>query len=760
MRYSSCIVLIRLLPIACIVASVALLGCASLFRDEAQALELEKQWNARTKSDPQTLIWLRSHSEWDMKDYDVKRKEVREALCLEVRTLRMRLKREAYTFSRYDEIVQSGEPLFTALLLEAKEGAQDELPADILEFCQDPYLNKTAITEAALVDALSSTAQAVCAATTLQELEAAIRTKSELIREAYSSTPNSVSIKTIPFSTLATFAAGVDKPAAEAAIIRTRTLSPELRKPFLERSMNYQALRAISNDMYEKEEIRNLVDKRLTNPQTRVTFALHATTERGAEQILRDRFYGDEGPLPDQVLAQFVVQAPKEWTTAKNRFLKQFLDDNEKLQEIDTSDSPLRLIFMQPDLSWVSDNNKSRICHFLSSYSSRNSFAPTFIEICHDMNFLLECFVRSSKSGSWARSSSVYPLLPARLLVAAQRGEVELSEGQRKSIKIALKNAISNRNADLNEFVLREVTDEEILAEAFNWTNNRNQVILAQSPERRRFLLSIYLAQAESWQRNTTISRVEGLIDTDPTCITEINAVLTPTFFAHGDVQSWLRNIPKWDTHSETFRQWALDWLIAVNKDEHASAETVGFLLDFEANEEMPQSLRARVTPFLKEARAMAQQRLQAPPEGVLSFGGFYIGMPALDARLLAPKGVKFSWKDDRITAIGWDANARFKTFNEWEDDEFIDAFPKAYGLPEFEYKSKDDEMIAKLNTIMSNSLGAAMVDDMMMDPAFSARFEQERAELYRPFHQIKSRKYKLRFRLKQDGSFQVSELE
>ena len=56
--------------------------------------------------------------------------------------------------------------------------------------------------------------------------------------------------------------------------------------------------------------------------------------------------------------------------------------------------------------------------------------------------------------------------------------------------------------------------------------------------------------------------------------------------------------------------------------------------------------------------------------------------------------------------------------------------------------------------------LGAAMVNDLMMDPTFTLRFEQERAELYRPFHQIKSRKHKLRFRLKQDGSFQISELK
>ena len=749
MRYSSCTVLGRLLPIACIVLSGALVGCASLFRDQAQALELEKQWNARSKSDPQTLVWLREHSEWDMMDYDEKRTEVRKALCQEVKALQARLKREAYTSQRYDAIVKTGEPLFAALLQEAKleEGAKDELPADILHFCKYPHVNETKIVETALADALSSTAQAVCAATTLQEVEAAIRPKAELIREAYLDGLKSSTIDTLQLSTLAAFVPGVDTPAAEAAIIQTRELSPTLRMPFLEQSMNYQALRKVCENMYEREDIRELVEKRLT--ESRLDFALHAKTEEDAKQILLDRIYG-EAPLPMQVFAEFVVKAPQEWSTAKNFFLQKILDEN-SLQELSQFDSPLCYIIMQYDLSWVSDSNTDSICKL---FCRSRLFASVFAEHCKDMNFLLKCFSQFQKNGL-ASHDTYYAILSARLLVAAQLGEITLTEEQQDAIKRAIKVGMMQNNKTLYEIVLRDVTDEELIEAMFRRSQINAHDILDQPQERRRFLLGFYLKPS-----HTRLSRVKELIDEDSSCIADINTVLPPTFYANDKVQEGLRDIAKWKFNSEASRQWALDSLIAVSKEEKASIETVNFLLDFEANKEMPRALRARVTPFAEEARAMARQRLKEPPKGVLAFGGLYIGMPAVDARLLAPKGVKFGWEDNRITAIEWNADARYETFNEWEDSEFLEAFPEAYGLPEFEYKRRDDEGLAKLDTIMSNPFGAAMVSDLMMDPTFTLRFEQERAELYRPFHQIKSRKHKLRFRLKQDGSFQISELK
>ena len=749
MRYSSCTVLGRLLPIACIVLSGALVGCASLFRDQAQALELEKQWNARSKSDPQTLVWLREHSEWDMMDYDEKRTEVRKALCQEVKALQARLKREAYTSQRYDAIVKTGEPLFAALLQEAKleEGAKDELPADILHFCKYPHVNETKIVETALADALSSTAQAVCAATTLQEVEAAIRPKAELIREAYLDGLKSSTIDTLQLSTLAAFVPGVDTPAAEAAIIQTRELSPTLRMPFLEQSMNYQALRKVCENMYEREDIRELVEKRLT--ESRLDFALHAKTEEDAKQILLDRIYG-EAPLPMQVFAEFVVKAPQEWSTAKNFFLQKILDEN-SLQERSQCDSPLCYIIMQYDLSWVSDSNTDSICKL---FCRSRLFASVFAEHCKDMNFLLKCFSQFQKNGL-ASHDTYYAILSARLLVAAQLGEITLTEEQQDAIKRAIKVGMMQNNKTLYEIVLRDVTDEELIEAMFRRSQINAHDILDQPQERRRFLLGFYLKPS-----HTRLSRVKELIDEDSSCIADINTVLPPTFYANDKVQEGLRDIAKWKFNSEASRQWALDSLIAVSKEEKASIETVNFLLDFEANKEMPRALRARVTPFAEEARAMARQRLKEPPKGVLAFGGLYIGMPAVDARLLAPKGVKFGWEDNRITAIEWNADARYETFNEWEDSEFLEAFPEAYGLPEFEYKRRDDEGLAKLDTIMSNPFGAAMVSDLMMDPTFTLRFEQERAELYRPFHQIKSRKHKLRFRLKQDGSFQISELK
>ena len=730
MRYSSCTVLGRLLPIACIVLSGALVGCASLFRDQAQALELEKQWNARSKSDPQTLVWLREHSEWDMMDYDEKRTEVRKALCQEVKALQARLKREAYTSQRYDAIVKTGEPLFAALLQEAKleEGAKDELPADILHFCKYPHVNETKIVETALADALSSTAQAVCAATTLQEVEAAIRPKAELIREAYLDGLKSSTIDTLQLSTLAAFVPGVDTPAAEAAIIQTRELSPTLRMPFLEQSMNYQALRKVCENMYEREDIRELVEKRLT--ESRLDFALHAKTEEDAKQILLDRIYG-EAPLPMQVFAEFVVKAPQEWSTAKNFFLQKILDEN-SLQELSQFDSPLCYIIMQYDLSWVSDSNTDSICKL---FCRSRLFASVFAEHCKDMNFLLKCFSQFQKNGL-ASHDTYYAILSARLLVAAQLGEITLTEEQQDAIKRAIKVGMMQNNKTLYEIVLRDVTDEELIEAMFRRSQINAHDILDQPQERRRFLLGFYLKPS-----HTRLSRVKELIDEDSSCIADINTVLPPTFYANDKVQEGLRDIAKWKFNSEASRQWALDSLIAVSK-------------------EMPRALRARVTPFAEEARAMARQRLKEPPKGVLAFGGLYIGMPAVDARLLAPKGVKFGWEDNRITAIEWNADARYETFNEWEDSEFLEAFPEAYGLPEFEYKRRDDEGLAKLDTIMSNPFGAAMVSDLMMDPTFTLRFEQERAELYRPFHQIKSRKHKLRFRLKQDGSFQISELK
>lgn len=758
MRYSSCTVLGRLLPIACIVLSGALVGCASLFRDQAQALELEKQWNARSKSDPQTLVWLREHSEWDMMDYDEKRTEVRKALCQEVKALQARLKREAYTSQRYDAIVKAGEPLFTALLQEAKleEGAKDELPADILHFCKYPHVNETKIVETALADALSSTAQAVCAATTLQEVEAAIRPKAELIREAYLDGLKSSTIDTLQLSTLAAFVPGVDTPAAEAAIIQTRELSPTLRMPFLEQSMNYQALRKVCENMYEREDIRELVEKRLT--ESRLDFALHAKTEEDAKQILLDRIYG-EAPLPMQVFAEFVVKAPQEWSTAKNFFLQKILDEN-SLQELSQFDSPLCYIIMQYDLSWVSDSNTDSICKL---FCRSRLFASVFAEHCKDMNFLLKCFSQFQKNGL-ASHDTYYAILSARLLVAAQHGEITITEEQRNAIKRVIMDGMRREDKRLYEIVLRDVTDEEVVETLFKRMQIRTQEILAQPQERRRFLLGLYLKPSDdpSDQQYTVTSRAKELIDGDSSCIADINAVLPPTFYANDTVQERLRDIAKWDSNSEASRQWALDSLITAcnNKGAEASIETVSFLLNFEANEEMPQALRARVTPFAEEARAMARQRLKEPPKGVLAFGGLYIGMPAVDARLLAPKGVKFGWEDNRITAIEWNADARYETFNEWEDSEFLEAFPETYGLPEFEYKRRDDEGLAKLDTIMSNPFGAAMVNDLMMDPTFTLRFEQERAELYRPFHQIKSRKHKLRFRLKQDGSFQISELK
>ena len=511
--------------------------------------------------------------------------------------------------------------------------------------------------------------------------------------------------------------------------------------------MNYQALRKVCENMYEREDIRELVEKRLT--ESRLDFALHAKTEEDAKQILLDRIYG-EAPLPMQVFAEFVVKAPQEWSTAKNFFLQKILDEN-SLQELSQFDSPLCYIIMQYDLSWVSDSNTDSICKL---FCRSRLFASVFAEHCKDMNFLLKCFSQFQKNGL-ASHDTYYAILSARLLVAAQLGEITLTEEQQDAIKRAIKVGMMQNNKTLYEIVLRDVTDEELIEAMFRRSQINAHDILDQPQERRRFLLGFYLKPS-----HTRLSRVKELIDEDSSCIADINTVLPPTFYANDKVQEGLRDIAKWKFNSEASRQWALDSLIAVSKEEKASIETVNFLLDFEANKEMPRALRARVTPFAEEARAMARQRLKEPPKGVLAFGGLYIGMPAVDARLLAPKGVKFGWEDNRITAIEWNADARYETFNEWEDSEFLEAFPEAYGLPEFEYKRRDDEGLAKLDTIMSNPFGAAMVNDLMMDPTFTLRFEQERAELYRPFHQIKSRKHKLHFRLKQDGSFQISELK
>lgn len=89
--------------VALVAAWVVLVsGCAALFRDDEAARRLEAEWVAMDKSDPQTLVWLGGHSDWDMFDYKAKCEEACRAFYA---AFSKRLAQEAYTSARYDAII-------------------------------------------------------------------------------------------------------------------------------------------------------------------------------------------------------------------------------------------------------------------------------------------------------------------------------------------------------------------------------------------------------------------------------------------------------------------------------------------------------------------------------------------------------------------------------------------------------------------------------------------------------------------------------
>ena len=135
-------------------------------------------------------------------------------------------------------------------------------------------------------------------------------------------------------------------------------------------------------------------------------------------------------------------------------------------------------------------------------------------------------------------------------------------------------------------------------------------------------------------------------------------------------------------------------------------------------------------------------------------------GMPAAVAYFLNKPGVTFDWdKAGRVTKIKWTGKARFKAFNEWEDEEFLAHFPEAYGLPEFRIQARDTEKIARLN-LLHSPMGQAMAGDLINNAFMQAEIQKEYAEASKPLHRLQSRKYGLQVKLYHNGSLEISRLD
>lgn len=674
------------------------------------------------KSDPQTLVWLGGHSDWDMFDYKAKCEEACRAFYA---AFSKRLAQEAYTSARYEAIMREAEGYIPTISTARESGL---------------FFDFNALRDRAIRESYSYQLRSVCvavrAAKTENDLKAAVRPKATVIREIHADCP-SAEVDGVGVAFLTAFLDEADSSVFQNGILGAKFLSPELRKPAIDRCMDYASLDRIAKNWNESREIVDYALKRLNDPQTRLDFALREKDEDCAFRIVSESY-----PRM-QCLVAYVIRAPREWSKTREEALGlisrgMHFDDTPNV-------SQLCDLLSMSDLSslLLSDNERDT---FLSTMASIGTASPGGCEwlFAHCKDVL----IRHALYDKLAEDSS--PAL-AWIWLAGEQGRLALTDGE----KAALRKQRNLYRGASGALLIKEARDEGVLASALGVVKERGDLFATlreQSPEQCARLIAVLL-RYNAW---LGARAAQDLMEERPELIVELDALVPPEVYASEKVQEQLRDTVRNTEKCPEVHAWAISHLL-LEGDSKVSQDNLIALARLRANGKLPEGTSKTVTEALRKAYDDWASGL---PEGTLRFDGFALGMPAAAAYFLDKPGVTFDWdKAVRVTKIKWTGKARFKAFNEWEDEEFLARFPEAYGLPEFRIQARDTEKIARLN-LLHSPMGQAMAGDLINNAFIQAEIQREYAEASKPFHRLQSRKYGLQVKLYHDGSLEISRLD
>ena len=707
--------------VALVAACVVLVsGCAALFRDDEAARRLEAEWAAMDKGDPQTLVWLGGHSDWDMFDYKAKCEEACRAFYA---AFSKRLAQEAYTSARYDAIMREAEVGLPMIVAAHESGSLSESDEDVARYVA--LRDWLALRESCAYQ-LQDVCAAVRAAKTESELKAAVRPKAAVIREIHAERPNA-EVDGVEVAFLAACLDEAEAAAFQNGILYATFLSPELRKPAIDRCMDYVCLERIAKNRKETQEMRDYVAKRINDPQARLDFALREKDEAQAFRIVSAE------PQNTQCLVAYVTRAPHEWSKTRG----------EALGLIPRGE--LHNLLSVSDLSSVFPNDSVRDT-FLSTMASIGTASPGECErlLAHCKDVL----IRYALYDKLAEKSS--PAL-AWIWLAGEQGRLALTDKE----KAALRKKRNLYRWESGALLIKEARDEGVLASALGVAKERGDLFATlreQSPEQCVRLIAVLL-RYNAW---SGVRAAQDLMEERPELIVELDALVPPEVYASEEVQEQLRDTVRNTEKRLEVRAWAISHLL-LEGDSKVSQDNLIALARLRANGKLPEGTSKTVTEALRKAYDDWASGL---PEGTLRFDGFALGMPAAAAYFLDKPGVTFDWdKAGRVTKIKWTGKVRFKAFNEWEDEAFLECFPEAYGLPEFRIQARDTEKIARLN-LLHSPMGQAMVGDLINNAVMQAEIQREYAEASKPLHRLQSRKYGLQVKLYHDGSLEISRLD
>ena len=441
-----------------LVAAWAVLGfgCAALFRDNETARRLEAEWAAMDKSDPQTLKWLGGHSDQDMFDYEAKCDEARRAFYA---AWSKRLCQESYTSARYEAIMREAEGYIPTISTARESGLFSGFNA----------LRDKAIRESYSYQ-LRSVCVAVRAAKTENDLKAAVRPKATVIREIHADCPNA-EVDGVGVAFLTAFLDEADSSAFQNGILGATFLSPELRKPAIDRCMDYESLDRISKNRNESREIVDFVTKRLNDPQARLDFALREKDEAQAFRIVSESY-----PRM-QCLVAYVIRAPREWSKTREEALGlisrgMYFDDTPNVSQL------CDLLSMSDLSSLLSSDNERDAFLSMMAYIVRDSPSECERVLAHCKDVSLRCALYDKL----AEESS--PAL-AWIWLAGEQGRLALTEGE----KTALCNTHNLYRGESGALLLKEARDEGVLALVLGVLKEQGKLFATlreQSPERHR----------------------------------------------------------------------------------------------------------------------------------------------------------------------------------------------------------------------------------------------------------------------------------
>lgn len=697
-------------------------GCAALFRDDEAARRLEAEWAAMDKSDPQTLKWLSAHSDRDMFDYEAKCDEARRAFYA---AWSKRLCQESYTSARYEAIMREAEGYIPTISTARESGL---------------FFDFNALRDKAIRESYSYQLRSVCvavrAAKTENDLKAAVRPKATVIREIHADCP-SAEVDGVGVAFLTAFLDEADSSVFQNGILGAKFLSPELRKPAIDRCMDYASLDRIAKNWNESREIVDYALKRLNDPQTRLDFALREKDEDCAFRIVSESY-----PRM-QCLVAYVIRAPREWSKTREEALGlisrgMHFDDTPNV-------SQLCDLLSMSDLSslLLSDNERDAFLSMMA-YIVRDSPSECERVLAHCKDVTLRCALYDKL----AEESS--PAL-AWIWLAGEQGRLALTEGE----KTALCNTHNLYWGESGALLLKEARDEGVLALVLGVLKEQGKLFATlreQSPERRTRLITA-LSRHKAW---LDAKAVLDLLEEYPDLIAELDALVPPKVCASEKMQEHLRNIARNTRARPEVRAWAFSHLL-LEGDSKIERDNLIALARLRADGALPGGTSETVTVALRKAY---DDWVNGLPEGTLRFDGFALGMPVVATYFLDKPGVTFDWdKAGRIKEITWTGKARFTAFNEWEDEEFLERFPEAYGLPEFRFQACDTERIEKLDMLYSPMV-QAMAGGFINNPLVQTEIEREYAEASKPLHRLQSRKYGLQVKLYHDGSLKISSLD